>query len=365
MLKPRILPEDIEGLTFIEYRKQFIKELKRMKASCSEPGQSTNFMIMTEWNFPDLPSKDIPFIVVGDFRGTWEKYYKNTARKRSNKDFAFGNASFGNQTQAGEEFNLEIRHGRIKPKGVRALDKVIMSKVGLVTKVLEKGGADNSSNDEETVSEAKTGAVSSAISSKYGNAAKEKPKEVSKNKEERVDAIKQQAAELKSLTEDLKERLKVVKNELTAKIKKGNLSRKDLLVVRDLQEAFKAYKNAYELADPKLQEKFAKAKQQLDKKNKEFAKMALVVKAKKKSLAQQLADKYFTKNEKRSATKDEIDQMNKSLKSALDYRQIELREGDEKVLNLKAIYITAQIKGPNFRASHTNVVYERLMQPNS
>ena len=48
MLKPKILPDDIEGLSFIDYRKMFIKELKRMKAACSEPGQTTNFMIMTE-----------------------------------------------------------------------------------------------------------------------------------------------------------------------------------------------------------------------------------------------------------------------------------------------------------------------------
>jgi hypothetical protein len=39
------------------------------------------------------------------------------------------------------------------------------------------------------------------------------------------------------------------------------------------------------------------------------------------------------------------------------------RQGDEKQLNLKAIYITAQLKGPAFRGTHTDMVYEKLMQP--
>jgi len=369
MLKPKILPEDIEGLSFIDYRKMFIKELKRMKAACGEPGQSTNFMMISEWNFPDLPGKELPFIVVGDFRGTWEKYYKNTARKRSQKDFAFGNASFGKETQQGEEFNLEIRHGRIKTKGARALDKVILSKIGLVANIIDKGGADNEEAEmEDTVENvAKNGAVTSAISATFGNSASKKEQtakqEPSKNKEERVEDIKVQSEELKKTTEAIKAKFAVIKNEVSAKVKEDNLARKDLLAVRELQDAYSAYVEAYDNADPKLQERFAAAKKALDAQNKEFAKLALVVKAKKKTLAEQLAGKFFEKNGGREASKEEVEQMQKSLKAAIDYRQISMRQGDEKQLNLKAIYITAQMKGPAFKNNHTDLVYDKLMQP--
>jgi hypothetical protein len=370
MLKPKILPEDIEGLSFIDYRKMFIKELKRMKAACAEAGQTTNFMMISEWNFPDLPGKDLPFVVIGDFRGTWEKYYKNTARKRSQKDFAFGNASFGKETQQGEEFNLEIRHGRIKTKGVRAFDKVILSKVGLVANVIDKGGADN--EEPETEGEeavvAKNGAVTSVIGANFGNSAKPNKEKAakkapSKDKAERVEDIKAQSGELKKATEDMKAKFAVIKNEVSGKVKKDNLARKDLLAVRELQNAYSAYVEAYENADPKLQEKFSAAKKALDNQNKEFAKLALVVKAKKKTLAEQLADKFFGKNGGREAKKEEVAQMQQSLKAAIDYRQIALRQGEEKQLNLKAIYITAQMKGPAFKNNHTDLVYERLMQP--
>jgi hypothetical protein len=342
-----------------------------MKAACSEPGQTTNFMMITEWNFPDLPAKELPFIVVGDFRGTWEKYYKKTARKRSQKDFAFGNASFGKDTQQGQEFNLEIRHGRIKTKGARAFDKVILSKVGLFVNVIEKGGAENEDAefDTEAVEEVgKNGAVTSAISANFGNSAKQTKekapkKEPSKNKEERIEDIKAQTAELKKATEDLKAKFAVIKKEVSGKVKSENLARKDLIAVRELQDAYTAYVEAYDNADPKLQEKFAAAKKALDNQNKEFAKLALVVKAKKKTLAEQLADKYFEKNGGREANKEEVEQMQQSLKTAIEYRQIAQRQGDEKQLNLKAIYITAQMKGPAFKGTHTDLVYEKLMQP--
>lgn len=366
MLKPKILPDDIEGLSFIDYRKMFIKELKRMKAACSEPGQTTNFMMLSEWNFPDLPGKELPFIVIGDFRGTWEKYYKNTARKRSQKDFAFGNASFGKETQQGEEFNLEIRHGRIKTKGARALDKVILNKIGLVSNVIEKGGADNeeTESDETIANVAKNGAVTSALGAAFGNSAKpNRSKATSKDKAERIEDIKAQTEELKKATEAIKAKFAVIKNEVSVKLKKGNLARKDLLAVRDLQNAYSAYLKTYENADPKLQEKFASAKKALDNQNKEFAKFALLVKAKKKTLAEQLADKFFEKNADREANKEEVEQMQKSLKAAIDYRQIAMREGNEKQLNLKAIYISAQMKGPAFKSTHTDRVYEKLMQP--
>jgi hypothetical protein len=371
MLKPRILPEDIEGLKFIEYRKSFIKELRRMKSACSEPGQTTNFMIMTDWNFPDLPAKDLPLIVIGDFKGNWEKYYKKTARKRSQKDFAFGNASFGKETSEGQEFILEIRHGRIKPKGSRAFDKVILSKVGLFPVVIKRSGTDEETTDAEDGADAeniRNGAVASTITATVGNSAREKKekfpqKEPSKNKEERIEDIKAQTAELKKATESIKAKFALIKNQVSDRVKTDNLTRKDLIAVRELHKAYMSYNDAFDSADPKLQEKFASAKKALDNQNKEFAKFALLVKAKKKTLAEQLADKFFEKNADREANKEEVEQMQKSLKAAINYRQISMREGNEKQLNLKAIYISAQMKGPAFKSTHTDRVYEKLMQP--
>ena len=358
-MKPRILPEDIKGLSFVDYRKLFIKELKRMKSDCSEPGSSTNFMMMTEWEFPDFPGKDLPLIVIGDFKGTWEKFYKSEAKKRSHKDFSIGNCSFGNQTQAGEEFILEVRGGKIKSKGERALDKVILSKVGLCIKVVEKGGADNEEDEGEITEVTKNAAVTSVITATNNNVQKPK-KEVPKNKEERISAIKEQSKNFKRNIDNLKNKISEIKKQISPRLKLETLNRKDLLLVQSLKYAFSEFFELFENADPELQKKFAPAKKELDEQNEDFAKVALIVKAKKKSLAQQLADKHFSKNGGRTATEEEVSLMQHNLRTAIAYRQLKLKGGEEKMLNLKAIYKTAELRGPAFRNQDIDKVFERI-----
>lgn len=358
-MKPKILPDDIKGLSFVDYRKLFIKELKRMKADCSEPGSSTNFMMMTEWEFPDFPGKDLPLIVIGDFRGTWDKYYKSDAKKRSQKDFSLGSCSFGNQTQSGEEFILEVKNGRIKSKGERALDKVILSKVGLCIKVVEKGGADNEEDEIEPSEVTKNAAVASVITATNNNV--QKPKvEVPKNKEERIAVIKEQTKKLKGNIDNLKNKVTEIKKEISPRLKAGNLSRKDLVLVQSLKTAYREFVSDFENADPELQKKFAAAKKELDNQNEDFSKIALIVKAKKKTIAQQLADKYFSKNGGRAATEEEISLMQNNLKSAITYRQLNEKKGEEREINLKAIYKTAELRGPAFRNQDTDKVFERI-----
>lgn len=350
-MKPKIQPEDIEGMKFLDYRKLFFKELKRMKSE----GQECDFILMTEWEYPDFQGKDIPIMVVGKLTGPWERYYKTDAKKRKTKDFAKGTCSFGDEVPEGQQFNITIKHGKIKSKGERALDKVLFKKVGLVINIVDKAVAEEDDDDNnagvETV--AKAAAVAGA------GAAKEKKGKQSK--EEVVAQVKEQATELKNSLKELKNKFKTVKEQVTANLKKDNAGRKDLVVMRELQEAFNSFNETFEGAHDKLKSKFASAKKALESQNKSFAKLALAVKHRKKSLAQQLADKYFTKTADRVATPEEVELMQKSLKTALDYRQITLREGDEKQLNLKAVYITAQHKGPQFQPRHTDVVYERLM----
>jgi hypothetical protein len=355
-MKPKIQPEDIEGMKFVDYRKLFFKELKRMKSE----GKECDFILITEWEYPDFSGKEIPFMVVGSLNSPWEKYYKTDAKKRKSKDFAKGTCSFGKDTPDGQEFNVIIKHGKIKSKGQRALDKVLFKKVGLVLSIIDKAveedDDDDSSDDNATVETvAKVGTVASAVGANNGNAAK-------KPKEKVIEDVKEQAGELKDSLKALKTKFKGIKQKVAANLKKNKAGRKDLVMMRELQEAFNKFNETYEGAHEKLQKKFASAKKELEKQNKKFAKLALAVKHKKKTLAQQLADKFFAKTADRIATTEEVALMQTSLKAALDYRQISMREGEEKKLNIKAVYATAQHKGPQFQPRHTDVVYEKLMQ---
>jgi len=352
-MKPKIQPEDIEGMKFMEYRKIFFRELKRMKSE----GKECDFILMTEWEFSDFKGKEIPLMVVGSLNSPWEKFYKTDAKKRKGKDFAKGVCSFGKETSEGQEFNVTIKHGKIKSKGQRAIEKVIFKKVGLILNIVDKAVTDEEeeeTGDAPVAEKVVKAAVTTGVASGTGEKTAKEPKE------KVIEKVKEQAGELKDNLKALKTQFKTVKEKVAKNIKKNKAGRKDLVLMRKLQEAFNGFNETYEAAHEKLQNKFASAKKELEKQNKKFAKLALAVKHRKKSLAQQLADKFFAKSADRIATTEEVELMQKSLKTAIDYRQIATREGEEKKLNLKAVYIAAKHKGPKFLPRHTDVVYEVL-----
>ena len=352
-MKPRILPEDIEGLSFVDYRKLFIKELKRMK-SALEDGQTLNYMMVTEWSFPDFPDKELPLIVIGTFRGTWEKYYKNTARKRSEKDFSIGNCSFGKDAQNQEIFNLEIKHGRIKTKGARALDKVILNKIGLSLNIIEKG---SSEDKEEEFDETSLGiAVASAgVSDQISG---KEPL----SKLEAMALLKAASEKLIKFSDNFKKLYLEAQDKLNTKLKTSKIDKEDLLIVKELQGAYSQFMENYDEADPKLQEKFSTVKSTITKQQEILKKLALTIRSKQKSLAATLSDKYFQKKEGRSASAEEVDQMKNSLKKAIEFRKISTLEGQDRKMNLKAIYLCAKLLGPAFQAKHTDQVYQKLLQ---
>ena len=352
-MKPRILPEDIEGLSFVDYRKLFIKELKRMKSTV-EDGQSLNYMMITEWSFPDFPSKELPLIVIGIFRGTWEKYYKSTARKRSEKDFSIGNCSFGKDAQNQDVFNLEIRHGRIKTKGARALDKVILNKIGLSLNIVEKGGSEDK---EEEFDESSIGIATSSAGVADQISGKEPL-----NKMEAVALLKAASEKLKKSSDYFKKLYVEAQEKLNSKLKTSKIGKEDLLIVKELQAAYSQFMEDFEEADSKLQQKFSTVKSTITKQQEMLKKLALTIRSKQKSLAANLSDRYFQKKEGRTASAEEVEQMKNSLKKAIEFRKISVLEGQDKKLNLKAIYLCAELLGPAFQAKHTDQAYQKLLQ---
>jgi len=353
-MKPKkILPKTIEGMRFVDYRKFFYKDLKLMKAEYPNPDQQTSFIMLAEWEYPDLPGKKLPLLVIGEMMGAWENYYKNVARKRKEKDFCFGKCNFGEKTDSGQIFALIPSHGRIKTKTETILQKVLFKKLGLTVSLSAKGelsdegevNMDGTSTESTTKEEATTAPVSSG------------PK-VSKEKIQAV--LKGQVDNLKETLTILKAKFKSVKSHVAYKMSMGKVTRKELGIMRELQESYNDFNETYASSHPKLQQKFSGTKTTLDKQNKAFAKLALAVKGRKKSIAQQLADEYFRRTADRIATPEEIEVMQKNLKEALDHYDVADSEGDEKKLFLKVIYMTAQHKGPTFETRHTDVLYEYM-----
>lgn len=347
-MKPKITPESIEGMKFADYRKLLYKELKRMKNA----GEPMDFLMMTEYEFSDFPGKKLPLMIVGKLPSPWKKYYKTTAKKRKPKDFSLGKCSFGEAVAGGMyEFKLEVNNGKINSRGQKALEKALLKKVKLKPVVVENLQEEDDSDTEETPT-TKEKAVAAVATS--GGGKKKGPSE------DKIKELKAQADALKKSISGLKANFKKVKDKVVKKMKKNANDRKDLLAMRELQENYKAFVESYEAADPKLQAKFSAAKKKLEEQNESFAKLALAVKKRKKSLAQQLADAFFGKKADRLAKEEEIKMMQDSIKAAIDYRKIKDLSGEEKQLNLKAVFATAKHKGPKFKPEYTDVVYKHL-----
>jgi hypothetical protein len=346
-MKPKITPESLEGMKFADYRKLLYKELKRMKAA----GTDMEFMMMTEYEFSDFPGKKLPFLVIGKLASPWKKYYKTTAKKRNPKDFSLGKCSFGEAVSGGLfEFKLEVNNGKINSRGEKALEKALLKKVKLKPVVVENLQEEEDTDTEENTTKEK---VAATVASTAGKKKKTpSPEEIA--------ALKEQTKALKDSIDALKKNFEKVKEKVTKNLKKNKSGRKDLLAMRALQDSYKAFVESYDQADKKLKAKFAGAKKKLDEQNASFAKLALAVKLRKKSLAQKLADAFFQKKADRLANEDEIKMMQDSIKAALEYRKVKDLEGSEKKLNLKAVFATAKYKGPKFKAKHTDLVYNHL-----
>ncbi len=343
-MKPKISPDALEEMKFADYRKMLYKELKRMKNGAAP----VEFIMMSEFVFSDFPKKKLPFLVIGKLPAPWKKYYKTTAKKRKPKDFSYGQCSFGADLGGGTfEFKMEVNNGKINTRGEKALEKVLLKKVKLKPVVVE-----NLQEEEDTQDDTAARTTAAAASGTTATTAK--------IKKEDVDQIKEQAKALKTSIQSFKTNFKKIQNEVVNNLKKDRAGRKDLLAMNQLKESYLSFKGDYEAAHEQLKTKFTAAMKKLEGQNTNLAKLALAVKARKKSLAQQLADAFFKKKADRIATEDEIKTMQSSIKAAIDYRKIKDLSGDEKQLQLKAILATAKYKGPKFQPKHTDIVFKHL-----
>lgn len=331
-MKPKLQPEILEGLKFADYRKLFYKELKRMKAGFPE-GEQTEYLMLSEFEFADLKGKKIPFIVVGTLGGSWGKFYKTEAKKRPNKDFSKGKVSFGATEGGLQNFHFELNDGKLTAKHIKIAGKVLFKKVKLSPQLSENVGAG------EALAAAGAGAAAAKM---------QKAKE----------ALEGQGKTLKEGLLKLKGEFLQVKKEVLPKFKAGKAGNKAIKQLKAAQAAFQTFKKDYEGAHKKVQAGFSTAFQQLEGQAKEMAKLALAVKKNKKSLAQELAEAYFMKKEKRAATEKEVAIMQQSLKNAIAYRKLDSQ--DDRALQLKAIYLTAQHVGPFFTGENTDLVYQKM-----
>jgi hypothetical protein len=368
IMKSKFESSELSGLDFKVYRNKLYKELARMKSEHPDASNPTQFLLVSEYEFSDMPGKRLPLLIVGKLEGEWKKFFKTEIKVRKQKDFALGKCSFG---EAGA-FNLEINAGRITGTWTNMLDKLIFNPAKLSANVVEKlvaGGEDADLDAAEDSSAGVAGAVvagaaSAAAGGKETEDAEKQAKKPAKTKEEKVAAVKEQTkAEVTGLSDKLgqfKTLYATLQKEVVPKLKSGEAGRNELKQVQTVSELCESFLTEYDKSNKITQKEFAKGKQEIVNASKEVKKLAAVTKENKKSLAQLLADKFFNKNAKRPANDKEIALMNTSLQTVIAARGINALKDAEREIALKSIYATAVLRGPKFTAEQTLMVASKL-----
>jgi len=350
-MKTKFEPSELASMEFKPYRAKLYKELARMKSEHPDPSNPTGFILVSEFEYADLKGKKVPLLIVGKLESEWKKYFKTEIKTRKNRDYAVGKCSF----DAGGAFNLEVNVGRITNTWSNVLDKLILNPAKLTAKVVEKLGASEDLEEEgaEGSTEAPADAAAdTAKNDEKANAKADKKGKKKATKEQAVAAIKDQTkaevTDLSGIIAGFKTKFEAIQKTVKDKLKQGGVSRQDWLGVKSATEDADKFQATYGKANKVTQKGFKKGAEEIAKAAKELKKVAALLKEQKKSMSELLANKFFQKQAQRDAKKNEIDVMQKSLKTAIQEAELDKASPETREQVTKSIYIAAANRGPAF-----------------
>lgn len=351
--------EKLEDLT----SKQYVKLLNRMLKFIPD-GVQTKFILITNHVFEDIgdmKSERLPLLLPGEMPQEWIKFFRSKKSDPEQKKFAsMGRLTIREDSTPdgklkGRKVTLEIDEGnkRIKQKKYQFLAKLLER----LKHTLDIEGAAGGEIDEETnATKASANKVAAAVTADAMHEAKHS-QEVTRLKDE----LREQKKAMNEKATDFWNAVKKVNSEVVPKIKDGKATkRKDLAIIQNAYDALKAFVLEYDELHDRVQKDFKSMRDKMEKQAKQFHLLGKTAKEQKKTLAQELADAYFTRTNDRIADEKEVKTMQESLKTAIAYRKVADLPKEDKALHLKAIYYTARFRGPSFAAKDTDVVFKEF-----
>ncbi len=363
-MKTKFTHDELEGIGFKEYRNFLYKEMARLKKESPDGSVPVQFLLIGQFKFQDTGDKKIPMLIIGDRDAKWKPYVKEVL-KRKERDFAVGSCGFGAD---GQSFNVVIKKGKIASTTATLIDNLILKPAKLSLNVTEALLPEGEDEEEEGEGEGDTGedaaAVAAAAAAKAAEEEAKKKKKGKPTKEEKIASLKEAAtAELTAISgilKSFKEGFARVQKEVSPKLKSGEeVTRTDMVAIKQVSTLCDEFDAAYKKAGKLAQKEVSKGAGEVAKARKDLQKLAVAAQAKKKTLAQTLADKFFEKRAKRKAKAEEVQLMQASLQAAIA-AATEGKEPAQRAQALQAVYLTAALLGPNFKPSHVQVVGAKL-----
>lgn len=363
-MKTKFKHDELADLGFKEYRNLLYKELARLKKDSPDGATPVEFLVIGQFKYTDTGDKKLPLIIVGDRDSNFAKYVKDTVLKRAERDFAIGTCGFGKDGQ----FSVVLKKGKMPSTIINIANKLLFEPAKLSLSVVESLEADEDGDGEDAGKEeaAKAEAAKAEAAKLAAVAAAAAASQNKKGtKEEKIAAAKEKAtAELTALSEVLKTfkaNFAEVQKTIAPKLKAGEaINRKDMVSIKKASADCDEFDAAFKKASKAAQKEAAKGQAEVAKARVELQKFAVAAQAKKETLAQTLADKFFMKNAKRAAKETEVAMMQSALAAAIADSGVNTLKEAARAAMLKAIYLTASLLGPKFGYAQVKVIASRL-----
>ena len=363
-MKTKFKHDELADLGFKEYRNLLYKELARLKKDSPDGATPVEFLVIGQFKYTDTGDKKLPLIIVGDRDAPFAKYVKDTVLKRAERDFAIGTCGFGKDSQ----FAVVLKKGKMPSSTINIANKLLFEPAKLSLSVVESLEADEdgeATNGSEAGKEEAAKAEAAKLAAVAAATAAAASQNKKGTKEEKIAAAKAQATEeLTALSEVLKTfkaNFAEVQKTIAPKLKAGEaINRKDMESIKKASVDCDNFDAAFKKASKAAQKEAAKGAAEVAKARLELQKFAVAAQAKKETLAQTLADKFFMKNAKRAAKETEVAMMQSALATAIADSGLNALKEAERAAMLKAIYLTASLLGPKFRYAQVKVIASRL-----
>jgi len=354
----------------------YAKALKVILKDKMKDGDTVPFSIVLNHiyaGFDEGKSAKLPFFLLGepkDGEANWKKFRDGEAEGgggKKQKDFMV----VGTCTRQGTHLLLTLNKSKgvskIPKKTMVYLEKAVKGANPNLTIGTKEGGAEE--EDTATAAGAAVGgaanqAPTSDTKQEGTSDKKEKPKVSEEKKEKLLAKYKEEKqGDAKKLGEQFNELNSMSSSDaikkVTANIKKGRTTKKDLKAVKELNKVFSITEKLYKGTAKQVQQKFEKPYKELTKSKKKFYQLSLATKQSKKSLAETLASSYYEKKQKRAATDAEVKDIQKIVKDVILMNKKRRKKAKQAMLFKVTSFVLKKTGPKNFKAKYVNQILQK------
>lgn len=322
--------------------------------------------------FDKSKSEKLPFLVLGAPNGgneAWKKFGASTVEgTKKQKDFMV----VGTFRRSGDNFMLEINKSRglskIPPKVLTRLDALVAN----ISKKYKLHTREITEKETETTSETSSDTNTETTKEKANPVVSTGKKPVTEARKAKFIALfkskkQDEAKELNDSFKQFRKKTRPGLKNIAKNVKKRATTRKDLALLKEVNQIYSSTVEIYSKSPKQIQEKFKAPYAALLLQKKNLYKLSLATKQTQKSFAGNLADSYYGKKKKRIANKEEIEEMNKLLKDALstDKKRPKNKKAGQKLLLEAAFYVLKKTGTKNFKLKYVNQIAQKKMRQRS